>query len=86
VLLAFLHHLENPREQALVLARRREFLDQPAQLFFDENGIPIPPDRLESPFRKGLMQIHRSTNLTEIDWLDRQIGELNRRAGFTASR
>ncbi|MEU6248954.1 PadR family transcriptional regulator [Glycomyces sp. NPDC047010] len=82
VLLAFLHHLENPREQALVLARRREFLDQPAQLFFDADGTPVPPERLDSPFRKGLMQIHRSTNLTEIDWLDRQIGDLNQRAGY----
>ncbi|WP_460498770.1 PadR family transcriptional regulator [Glycomyces tarimensis] len=83
VLLAFLHHLENPREQSLVLARRRTFLDQPTQLFFDEHSRPIPAEQLESPFRKGLMQIHRSVNLTEIDWLESQIAELNRRAGYT---
>lgn len=85
LILAFLHHLENPREQAIVLTRRREFLDQPTQLFYDEHGRPVPPDRLESPFRRGLMQIHRSVGLNEIEWLERQITELNRRAGYTAS-
>jgi DNA-binding PadR family transcriptional regulator len=82
VLLAFLHHLENPREESLVLHRRRDFLDRPVDLFFDEHGRPVPAERVESPFRKGLLQIHRSTNLTEIEWLDRTITDLDRRAGY----
>ncbi|MFC4337509.1 PadR family transcriptional regulator [Salininema proteolyticum] len=82
ILLAFLHHLENPAEQAIVLRRRLSFLDDEPVLFFDQEGRPLTSDRLEGPFRPGLVKIHRAGGGVEREWLAKLAGELERRAGL----
>ena len=82
VQLAFLRHLENPREQAIVLQKRLAFLSRPAVLFFDEKGEPQEAADIDDPFRQGLLRIHRSSNHAEYRWLEETIQALNRRAGY----
>ncbi|QSB06774.1 PadR family transcriptional regulator [Natronoglycomyces albus] len=82
VLLAFLRHLDNPREQALVLQKRLAFLSTPAVLFMDEHGRAQDAEDITDPFRLGLLSIHRSSNHAEHRWLEKTIEELNNRAGY----
>lgn len=77
-LLAFLRHLENPREQAIVLRRRLGFLSEPTSFFYDAQGRPMAVDDFEDPFRQGLLKIAHATTDTELAWLHSTIGELDR--------
>lgn len=74
-LLAFLHHLDSPAEQAAVLRRRLEFLDAPAA-FFVRDGERVRASRSTSPFRRGMVEIARATSVAERDWLRRTVSEL----------
>jgi len=77
-LLAFLRHLENPREQAIVLRRRLAFLSDPVSFFYDAQGRPMAADEFEDPFRQGLLSITTAANRAEFRWLHTTIGELDR--------
>ncbi|HZE41682.1 MAG TPA: PadR family transcriptional regulator [Stackebrandtia sp.] len=78
-ILAFLRHLDNPREQAIVLRRRREFLSEPTPFFFDAAGRPAGADDFDAdPFRKGMLSIAHAAVNTEFAWLDSTIGQLER--------
>lgn len=79
VMLAFLRHLHNPREQAIVLRRRLEYLSQPTSLFYDEDGRPLGADDFDDPFRQGLLTVHRAANVSEFQWLESTIAALDRR-------
>ncbi|GAA4894233.1 transcriptional regulator, PadR family [Stackebrandtia albiflava] len=77
-LLAFLRHLENPREQAIVLRRRLAFLSDPVSYFYDAQGRPMAADEFDDPFRQGLLTISQAANRAEFRWLHTTIGELER--------
>ena len=81
VLLAFLRHLENPAEQAIVLRRRLTFLSEPTPLFFDAHGRPMAVDDFADAFRQGLLTIAHAANTAEYTWLNTTIGELDRHSG-----
>src|SRR5690348_5461883 len=51
-LLAFLRHLPDPREQAVVLRRRQEFLLTPASFFY-RDGEPVRAEEAGDLFRQG---------------------------------
>ncbi|MGH8795116.1 MAG: PadR family transcriptional regulator [Stackebrandtia sp.] len=80
VLLAFLRHLDNHREQAIVLRRRLAFLQDPVAYFYDERGRPMAVDDFADPFRQGLLKIARAASDTEFAWLHTTIAELDRRS------
>lgn len=77
-LLAFLRHLDNPREQAIVLRRRLAFLSEPVPYFFDAAGRPAGVDDFDDPFRQGLLSIAHAKTNTEFAWLTATIAELDR--------
>ncbi|WP_025274601.1 PadR family transcriptional regulator [Haloglycomyces albus] len=85
ILLAFLHHLDNPAEQAIVLRQRLDFLRGEPTLFYDRNGNAVPNDEVDGPFRAGLVKIHRSGNGVEREWLEQLATELERRAGLVST-
>ncbi|MEU2243044.1 PadR family transcriptional regulator [Streptomyces sp. NPDC018338] len=74
-LLAFLHHLPDPTEQAAVLRRRQAFLDTPASFFY-RDGEPVRAEEAPSIFRQGMLRIARATGTEEKRWLAEAIGSL----------
>jgi len=74
-LLAFLHHLPDPTEQAAVLRRRQAFLDTPASFFY-RDGEPVRAEEAPSIFRQGMLRIARATGTEEKKWLAEAIGSL----------
>ncbi|MER5946962.1 PadR family transcriptional regulator [Streptomyces sp. NPDC001904] len=66
--LAFLRHLEDPREQADVLRQRLVFLEEPASFFY-AGERPLRAEELDDPFRRGILTIARATSRTELVWL-----------------
>ncbi|MFI6051295.1 PadR family transcriptional regulator [Streptomyces violascens] len=67
-LLAFLRHLPDPAEQAVVLRRRLAFLEEPASFFYDGER-PVAAEELDDPFRRGILTIARATSTAELKWL-----------------
>ncbi|GAA2451536.1 PadR family transcriptional regulator [Streptomyces pulveraceus] len=74
-LLAFLHHLPDPAEQAAVLRRRQAFLDIPASFFY-RDGEPVRAEEAPRLFREGMLRIARATSTEEKKWLAEAIGSL----------
>ncbi|MGW0733305.1 PadR family transcriptional regulator [Streptomyces sp. NPDC002851] len=74
-LLAFLRHLPDPAEQAAVLRRRKEFLDQAAS-FFHRDGAPVRAEDEPDPFRRGMLRVARATRKAERAWLTEMLAEL----------
>jgi DNA-binding PadR family transcriptional regulator len=66
--LAFLRHLEDRQEQAAVLHRRLDFLEEPASFFY-EGERPLRAEELDDPFRRGILTIARATSRAELIWL-----------------
>ncbi|MGH8879493.1 MAG: PadR family transcriptional regulator [Stackebrandtia sp.] len=66
--LAFLSLLPEPEERAAVLARRLDFLDQPAGFFYDGDR-PLPAKELADPYRRGMLTVAAATRRAEIAWL-----------------
>ncbi|MCH0566398.1 MULTISPECIES: PadR family transcriptional regulator [unclassified Streptomyces] len=77
--LAFLRHLPEPREQAAVLRRRLEFLQEPTSFFY-RNGEPVPAEEAGDLFRQGLLRVARATGEAERAWLTEAIAELEQGA------
>ncbi|GAA3558927.1 PadR family transcriptional regulator [Nonomuraea rosea] len=74
-LLAFLRHLEEPKEQAVVLRRRLEFLEEPTSFFY-EGERPMGAEEFGDPFRQGLLTIAHATSQAELAWLRATIDAL----------
>ncbi|MCX5557032.1 PadR family transcriptional regulator [Streptomyces sp. NBC_00038] len=74
-LLAFLRHLPDPREQAAVLRRRKEFLDTPASFFY-RDGQPVRAEETDDLFRQGMLRVARATGEAERKWLAEAITQL----------
>ncbi|MFD8970972.1 PadR family transcriptional regulator [Streptomyces sp. NPDC059593] len=74
-LLAFLHHLPDPVEQAAVLRRRQTFLHTPASFFY-RDGEPVRAEEAPGIFRQGMLRIARATGTEEKKWLAEAIGRL----------
>ncbi|TMR31008.1 PadR family transcriptional regulator, partial [Nonomuraea zeae] len=68
VLLAFLRHLNEPKEQAAVLRRRLAFLEEPTSFFY-EGDRPMGAEEFDDPFRQGLLIIAHATSQAELAWL-----------------
>ncbi|MFJ8822458.1 PadR family transcriptional regulator [Streptomyces sp. NPDC102467] len=66
--LAFLRHLDDPQEQADVLHRRLDFLEEPASFFY-EGERPLRAEEFKDPFRRGILTIARATSRAELAWL-----------------
>ncbi|ANZ14766.1 PadR family transcriptional regulator [Streptomyces noursei] len=79
VVLAFLGLVPDVREQAAVLQRRREFLDQPAS-YFTRGGKLVRAADTPDRYRKGMLQISRESRRVEIAWLDSTLAELSAEA------
>ncbi|WKX69871.1 PadR family transcriptional regulator [Streptomyces sp. XD-27] len=79
-LLAFLHHLPDPAEQAAVLRRRKAFLDTPASFFY-RDGEPVRAEEAGDLFRQGMLRIARATGQAEKAWLAEALAELERGPG-----
>ncbi|MFJ9037612.1 helix-turn-helix transcriptional regulator [Streptomyces sp. NPDC102406] len=77
-LLAFLRHLDDPQEQAKVLRRRLDFLEEPASFFY-EGDRPLRAEELTDPFRRGILTIARATSRAELAWLRDTLKELGSR-------
>ncbi|MFI7342762.1 PadR family transcriptional regulator [Streptomyces sp. NPDC050085] len=73
--LAFLRHLEDPQDQADVLQRRLDFLEEPASFFY-EGGRPLRAEELGDPFRRGILTIARATSRAELSWLRATLKDL----------
>ncbi|WP_338693988.1 PadR family transcriptional regulator [Streptomyces sp. Q6] len=73
--LAFLRHLEAPSEQADVLRRRLDFLEEPASFFY-EGERPLRAEELDDPFRRGVLSIARATSRAELTWLRATLKDL----------
>ncbi|MEV0820511.1 PadR family transcriptional regulator [Nonomuraea rubra] len=67
-LLAFLRHLDEPKEQAAVLRRRLAFLEEPTSFFYDGDR-PMAAGEFADPFRQGLLTIAHATSQAELAWL-----------------
>ncbi|KOU39990.1 PadR family transcriptional regulator [Streptomyces sp. WM6378] len=76
-LLAFLRHLPDPAEQAVVLRRRQAFLETPASFFYRE-GEPVTAEQAPDLFRQGMLRIARATGTAEKKWLAEAIRELDK--------
>ncbi|MEQ4716178.1 PadR family transcriptional regulator [Nonomuraea sp. B19D2] len=74
-LLAFLRHLDEPKEQAAVLRRRLAFLEEPTSFFY-EDGRPMAAEEFADPFRQGLLTIAHATSEAELAWLRATIDSL----------
>ncbi|MCT9008594.1 PadR family transcriptional regulator [Streptomyces rhizosphaerihabitans] len=74
-LLAFLRHLDDPREQAAVLRRRQEFLQTPASFFY-RDGRPVRAEEADDLFRQGMLRVARATGEAERAWLAEAIQRL----------
>ncbi|GAA4922006.1 PadR family transcriptional regulator [Nonomuraea thailandensis] len=68
MLLAFLRHLDEPKEQAAVLRRRLAFLEEPTSFFYDGER-PMAAEEFGDPFRQGLLTIAHATSQAELAWL-----------------
>ncbi|MGG2460281.1 PadR family transcriptional regulator [Streptomyces sp. RGM 3693] len=79
VVLAFLGHVPDVREQAVVLQRRRDFLDQPAS-YFTQGGKLVRAADTPDRYRKGMLQVSRESRRAEIAWLDTVLAELSSEA------
>ena len=65
-----------------VLRRRLEFLNTPASFFY-EGDRPLSAEDVGDPFRRGVLQIARVTSRTEIEWLQKTIGEIEAQSGHS---
>jgi DNA-binding PadR family transcriptional regulator len=74
-LLAFLRHLAEPKEQAMVLRRRLAFLEEPTSFFY-EGDRPMRAEEFGDPFRQGLLTIAQATSQAELAWLRATIDAL----------
>ncbi|MET9494247.1 PadR family transcriptional regulator [Streptomyces sp. NPDC006552] len=74
--LAFLRHLEDPGEQADVLHRRLDFLEEPASFFY-EGDHPLRAEELTDPFRRGILTVARATSRAELAWLRSTLDDLD---------
>ncbi|KPI12696.1 PadR family transcriptional regulator [Streptomyces mirabilis] len=79
-LLAFLRHLPDPREQAVVLRRRQEFLLTPASFFY-RDGEPVRAEEAGDLFRQGMLRVARATGEAEREWLAEAIARLDTATG-----
>ena len=79
VLLAFLGHLPDPSDQARVLRRRLEFMNQPASYFYAD-GKPLRAAEMGDRFRKGMLTLAAATSRADRAWLEGTIAELEREA------
>jgi DNA-binding PadR family transcriptional regulator len=82
-LLAFLRFLDDPAAQAAVLRRRQQFLNTPASFFYGDDQ-PLRAEDVDDPFRRGVLEIARVTSRTELEWLNKTIGELDVQGGRAA--
>ena len=80
VLLAFLSRLPDPADQARVLRRRLEFMNQPASYFY-KDGRPLRTADMNDPFRKGLFTLAAATRRADRAWLETTIADLEREQG-----
>ena len=69
VVLAFRSHLPPAAQRRTVLERRLTFLEGGRSFFVDGDGEPLPAARLEDPYRRGMLEIARSTRAAEVRWL-----------------
>ncbi|MDX3797971.1 PadR family transcriptional regulator [Streptomyces sp. AK04-3B] len=77
MVLAFLRHLPDRREQAAVLQRRLDFLLTPTSFFYAD-GEPVRAEQADDLFRQGMLRVARATGEAERAWLHEAIGELSR--------
>jgi DNA-binding PadR family transcriptional regulator len=77
VLLAFLGHLPGPADQARVLRRRLEFMNQPASYFYAD-GRPLRAAEMRDRFRKGMLTLAAVTSRADRAWLEATIADLER--------
>jgi DNA-binding PadR family transcriptional regulator len=77
VLLAFLGHLPDPADQARVLRRRLEFMNQPASYFYAD-GRPLRAADMSDRFRKGMLTLAAATSRADRAWLEATIADLER--------
>ncbi|SHF64990.1 PadR family transcriptional regulator [Streptoalloteichus hindustanus] len=75
ILLAFLGHLPDPADQARVLRRRLEFMEQPASYFYDR-GRPLRAADMTDRFRRGMLTLAGATSRADRAWLRQTIAEL----------
>jgi len=68
VVLAFLSNLPDPGERDAVLARRLDYLSQPASFFYDGDQR-LRADDLTDPYRRGILISARATSRAERAWL-----------------
>lgn len=68
VLLAFLHHVDDPQARRDVLERRLAFLEEPGKRFF------LPEDA-RTPYRDGMTAIARGINRAEQAWLHQMLAD-----------
>ncbi|KAA2253360.1 PadR family transcriptional regulator [Solihabitans fulvus] len=73
--LAFLHRLPERADQAAVLRRRLDFLDQPASFFY-RGDKPVRAAEADTIFRRGMLEMARATKKAERDWLRSTLADL----------
>ncbi|GAA3237594.1 PadR family transcriptional regulator [Streptomyces sp. XM83C] len=73
--LAFLRHLPDRREQAAVLRRRLDFLEEPSSFFY-EGDRPVAAEDAGDLFRQGMLRVARATGRAEREWLREAVAVL----------
>ena len=77
VVLAFLGRLPDPADQARVLRRRLEFINQPASYFYEDKR-PRRAAEMSDRFRKGMLTLAAGTSRADRTWLEATIADLDR--------
>lgn len=85
VLLAFLGQLPDPADQARVLRRRLEFINQPASYFYAD-GKAVRAAEMSDRFRKGMITLAAGTSRADRAWLETTIADLEQESASRPSR
>ena len=72
VVLAFLSKVSDPRERALVLRRRLEFLEESSSFFYD-GARSVRSEDTSDPYRRGMLRTARASSSAEVAWLKEQV-------------
>ncbi|MCH9276339.1 PadR family transcriptional regulator [Bifidobacterium amazonense] len=83
VVLTFLSVVPDKADRDAVLRRRYDYLSRgDVHYFYCDAGHPLPAERIDDPYRRGLISVHTAIHAAELDWLRDMLGIADDRAGL----
>lgn len=75
VVLTFLSVVPGKADRDAVLRRRYDLLSRgDVHFFYCDAGHPIPFDRIDDPYRRGIIRVHDAEIAAELTWLRSMLG------------